>query len=294
MVYFAGIEDNLDQLSSLLYEKVTSGTFTWTKEAFEIEKQTVLQEYEDTFNEQTSGVVENLFRRYYNYFNPIGLRSDIEAFTYEQSLAFRERFKTPNLVCQVGSGLEFSWEKPNATPRDLPKFGAYEAPLEIVPKEGKTVVGLISKAPVSKECHNQVQMVLNCLNDGLESPLYQEIREIRGLSYYSAGHLDPVRGSSVPLFFSATSNAKAKKLRKVYEDFFSGDLSRHITPDRFEDCYSANRVGLRMCELLPHTGAKVTALEDSPYTGLEGFTYEKCLETLQKYLTLDNFEEFSF
>ena len=295
LFYFTGIEENLDQLSTILYDRITSGNFVWTEEAFDIEKKTVLQEYEDSFNEQTSGVLENVLRKHYKYFGPIGLRSDIEAFTYKQSLDFSKRFRTPNLICQVGSGILPIKSEQGIFPTVLPSpFGNYDVPLEVVPKEGKTIVGLIGKKPIRSCYKNQVDIVLNCLNDGIESPLHQEIRDLSGLSYYSASYLSTVAGDSIPIFFASTSTENTDKLVSVYKDFFSGDLSRHITPDRFEDCYSANRIGLKMCNLLPHSGAFSTVLSKSPYAGLEDFTYEKCLKVMSDNLTLDNFELFLY
>jgi predicted Zn-dependent peptidase len=58
LFYFSGIEEYLDQLSTILYDRITSCSFVWTEEAFDIEKKTVIQEYEDSFNEQTSGVLQ--------------------------------------------------------------------------------------------------------------------------------------------------------------------------------------------------------------------------------------------
>jgi hypothetical protein len=106
--------------------------------------------------------------------------------------------------------------------------------------------------------------------------------------------LNKIVGDSVPIFFASTSTSNTDKLVNVYKEFFSGDLSRHITPDRFEDCYSSNRIDLKMCNLLPHNGAFTTVLSKSPFTGLEDFTYEKCLKVMSDNFSLDNFELFLY
>lgn len=302
--YFEGLDESLGVMAQELYDLITSGTYKWTEEEFDNEKRTVIQEYEDAFNEQVNGTIINSFRRHYNYFDPIGFKPDIERFSYKDSLAFRKNFKTPMLVCQVGK------QYVDVTVQDIPcyqwsnpSFKDYKVPLEVVPKKGKTVVGLLSKFPLGspglradllKSEVNRTGMILKCLNDGIESPLLQEIRDKRGLSYFSMGVIYQLHRFGVPTFMSCTSNRNKKKLRKVYTEFFSGDLSRHISRSRFDDCLAGELISKKICEILPYSGAKVTVMEDSPYDGLEGFTYEEALRLLDKHFKLDNFAEIEY
>jgi predicted Zn-dependent peptidase len=293
--HFEGFDESLEILASELYGRVTKGDFTWTEEAFNNEKQVVLQEYEEVFNQQVGGTLVNLFRKYYDYFDPIGLRTDIESFTYEQSLAFREHFKEPSLLCQVGGpflNAPESSEHPYTF--ETPKFGTYDNPLEVVPKEGKTAVGLISRGLIAQAEANKVEFVLGCLNDGLESPLYQVVREKSGLSYFSLGYAEDLRNHAVLTFLASTSKKIRKKLRKVYKDFFSGDLNRHITQERFDDCFSFAMNMKKMKERLPHFWAKGTILEKNPYEGLESLTYLECLGLLSKHFRFEMFEEIEY
>lgn len=293
--HFGGLDENLDLVAQEIYEYLVHRPFTWTQEVFETEKLTILQEYEDAFNEQESGALHNLIRRHYNYFCPVGFREDIEAFSYEDALAARELFMCPNLICRVGNE-SFKPEvikEPYQRAYEA-KFGYYDAPQETVPKEGKTIVGLISRHSVPSQDRNKVGMILSCLNDGLEAPLAQEIREKRGLSYCSAGYLLPLLGTNVLVFFAATSKKQRKTLRKVYQEFFSGDLERHVSPSRFEDCYQATQNIKKTCDRLPHDGARTTILEDSPFEGLENFGYAEALEVLNRYFKVEYFEEVEY
>jgi len=296
--FFDGLCRSLNKIVPELYEMITSGKCRWTKEQFDIEKMTVIQEYHDVFNNQYQGTLVNAFRRHYRYFDPIGLCSNIESFSYEDSIKFAECFRHPVFVCQVAgqyiipSHPEIPIGFDSLEPE--PKFGSYDVPLEPVPKKGETVVGLISKHPIPKSERNRVGMVIKCLNDGLESPLVDEIQIRNGLSYFSDGTLYAMYGWHVPSFFACTVNKKRKKLRKIYTNFFSGDLSRHITRERFEDCMAGDAVAKEVCELLPHNGVKVTVMEDSPFDGLAGFTHEEALVLLNKHFKLDNFVEIEY
>ena len=294
--YFEGLDESLESIAKELYDLITSGTYTWSEEEFDNEKRTVIQEYEDAFNEQVNGTIVNAFRRHYKYFDPIGFRPDIERFSYQDSLDFRKNFTTPMLVCQVGAA-HYVFKNIEALP-DIglphPMFGNYDVPLEPVPKKSKTVTGLLSKIIIPDSEVNRAGLIVNCLNDGIESPLLQEIRDKRGLSYFSMGTIYSAYGFGIPTFMSCTSNRNKKKLRKVYTEFFSGDLSRHITRNRFDDCLAGEMISKRICEILPYSGAKVTVMEKSPYEGLDGFTYEEALRLLDKYFKLDNFAEIEY
>ena len=303
--YFEGLNESLELVAKELYDLITSGTYTWSKEDFDNEKKTVLQEYEDVFNEQVGGTFANTFRKHYKYFDPIGLRPDVERFSYEESLKFRARFQHPKLLCQVGNqNIIVSNENLPSIEFPNPIFGTYNTQLEEIPKkkkflgifgaDGKTVVGLVSKHTIPRSEINRIGMVVCCLNDGLESPLLQEIRDKNGLSYFSVGSIFPMFNVGAITFLSCTSNHSAIKLRNVYTQFLSGDLSRHISQERFNDCYSGTMVSKKICDKLPHRGARVRVLESSPYDGLEGFTYEEALHLLDKHFKLDNFAEIAY
>jgi hypothetical protein len=294
--YFEGLDKSLGVMAQELYNLITSGTYTWTEEEFNNEKLTVIQEYEDAFNEQVSGTISNVFRRHYNYFDPIGFRPDIERFSYQDSLDFRKNFTTPMLLCQVGKQLYLSQEIESlpGIGSPMPMLGNYDVPLETVLKKGKTVVGLLGECIIPDSEMNRVGLVLKCINDGIESPLLQEIRDKRGLSYFSMGMIYQLHGYGVLTFVSCTSNRKKKALRKVYTEFFAGNLGRHISRDRFDDCLAGELIAKRICEILPYSGAKVTIMDKSPYTGLDDFTYDEALHLLDKYFKLDDFLEIEY
>ena len=293
--HFAGLDEKLEIVSQELYDLITSGKHTWSEEEFDNEKKTVIQEYEDAFNDQIGGTLSNIIRKHYNCFEPIGLRTDIERFSYEESLQFRKQFNSPDIICQVGKTIISGKDKENIKIKiPNPTFDIYDVPQEIVPKEGKTIVGLLNKNTISKNDKNKLDIIINCLTGGLESPLYQEIREKRGLSYASHGWINEFFDTGAIAFLSVTSNKNTNKLIKVYKDFFSGDLGRHISKERFDDCYSQSIIKKIMCERLPHDGARTTVLEDSPFEGLDEFNYEEALSLLDKNFKFDYFQEIKY
>ena len=313
--YFGGLTESLKEVVATLYEKITQpGSEPWTKEAFEIEKNTVLQEYGDTFNSQESGFYYNLLRRYYNYTGAIGYLEDIKSFTYEQSLSRSAEFTLPNIICQVGE--EFI--KPYLSSTDVTsmgdlnvasngdimyasknppqiKFGEYDLEQEKVPKDSKTLVGLLGKYPTDIKNTQVMGFIINCINGGLEAPLYDEIREKRGLSYYSAGEAIYIGERCLPMFFASTSEENVSKLENVYRNFFELSADEVISKSRFETCKKAYAVKQRMVDILPHSGAKTTVLgELNPFDGIDKLTYHETLDKYHELMRMDNYVEVKF
>lgn len=285
--WWTGLNTSLKEVAQTLYDRVTKQEVLWTREQFENEKKTVLQEYGDTFNDQFEGTYYNMMRRYYNYTGAIGYREDIEAFTYEDSIEFAKKFMKPDLICEVGDSFVTPSEfNVSHLPQDRLVFGDYsdKIKLEDVPKEDKTIVGLLGKVPISGELASKLDFIMSCLTGGLESPLYQEIREKRGLSYYSIGWTLKVGNQVVPFFAASTTNDNVETLAAVYNNIFSNPLDQILTRERFDICHKNLMIKKKVAEILPHSGARATVLGDpNPFEGMDNFTYEEAIQLAESF-----------
>jgi predicted Zn-dependent peptidase len=298
--WWSGLDRAIMSVAANLFDRLTRQSVLWTKEQFDNEKKTVLQEYGDAFNDQFEGTYYNALRQYYNYTGAIGYRRDIELFTYEESLAFAEQFRTPFLICEVGQknlSPTVTFVKEKETNKAV--FGDYLADgtltLEDVPKEDKTIVGLLGTSPLDGDRTAELDFLMTCITGGLESPLYQEIREKRGLSYYSMGFTTRIGNSSVPMFFASTTNENVSELRKVYEDTFSGPIERILTPERFDICHQNLMIKKEIAEVLPHAGARTTILgETNPFEGMDNFTYDDALALASITFNMDKLRPISY
>lgn len=296
--YFTGLNESLQDLGQILYDKVTNNEFIWSKEGFESEKNVVLQEYSDVFNNQICGVYENLTRKHFNYYGAIGLYQDIENFSYDDSIHAMKLFKNPSWLLEVGDNflnkdkINFA---PNVNLTKETKFDFYNSILETVPKESKTIVGLQSKQLIQdKIIANRFNFVLECLNSGLESPLSIEIRDKRGLSYGSNHATQTLYGNTSFVLYAQTDVKTEQELSNVYKEFFSNDVSRHLTCQRFDDCLQASKVLQKMYKLLPHTWAMHLMEHDNSFIGLENITYEDAIQLIHQYLNFSSFEQFQY
>jgi predicted Zn-dependent peptidase len=277
--WWEGLSECVEQIAQNVVDCVCLKHNLWSSAAFEAEKKVVLEEYGDCFNSQEEGVGLNAGRRYYNYFDPIGLREDIEAFTYEDSLRESEFYDRPDLLLQVGlSGVELPYGlRPQEEISNRLHFedrGDYLQ--EDFPRGDKSIVGLLSSKPIAEPIYSRLSLGMKCLNGGLESPFYTEIREKRGLSYYSRGGFSILGTEILSSFYACTSEARTQELQEVYQDLLSKRFEDLVTEERFSACLDGTKISRRKGQILPHVGVQATILaEQDPFEDLDSFTFEE-------------------
>ena len=232
--WFTGLEDELCKFSKDLVSVITCGDIICTEDQFINEQKTVIQEYLDTFNDQNSGHYYNVLRQYVDFYGPIGKKSDIEKMTLSQcNEIVKSKFKKPSRIITIGNLYydktdEFSsvlFQHPIVKKND-------ECELEKVTKDGKTsIIGIFSNI-IGNIDKIKVEILVNCLNSGLESPLYQEIREKRGLSYFSWLFDSMYGDDSIYIFGACTTNEQKQELIDVYSSFFN-NIEKYINENRF-------------------------------------------------------------
>jgi len=303
--WWKGLDEEVSQVKQLLVSRMTdeNSRQLWSEQDFNNEKATVLQEYADCFNDQLRGFYENTIRKYYNNADAIGMKADIEAFTYKDSLACADTFLIPDVFFEVGHKSEETLAQLQANPNCAPTYisahmeykDSYAIELESIPKEDKTVVGLIGSNPLGIEDYPVAAFICSCINCGLESPLYQEIREKRGLSYFSLAFANMIGRKFVPFFASSTTNDHADELAAVYTEFFSTDPSQHISIERFEICKAEFVISEKKDNLLPHSGVSSLILaEINPYTGIQSLTYEDMLAAYKRMFDINTLKSIRY
>ena len=95
--YFTGLEEYLSKRKSELIDLMSD--FNVTKKEFENEKKIVLQEYSDYFSDQTESHLLNLNRKLFGFYDPIGLKEDLESLKFMDCLNFFEKqFAKPSKI----------------------------------------------------------------------------------------------------------------------------------------------------------------------------------------------------
>ena len=291
--YCIGLDECIAQISQTILDRLTKQTKLWSKEQFENEKRVVLQEYNDYFNDQMSGVWLNSLRKYYNYYEPLGHKQDILDFTYENSLQVaKDIFTKPSGIYEVGNQtLEFDGEFDLSVLDREPIFGKYPYDRESVSKKDQVVVYLTHKSPISIDMASKITFTMYCLHFGLDSPMMQELREKHGLVYGVTAYNQVVGKKTIPAFGAQTEEKNRNKIIQVFTDFFKKDMQDTISQERFGICQMSYHYCKKDGEILPYVNGMRKMVEDyDEYKDIDTLSYNEVIDIANNYLNIDNYE----
>lgn len=289
--YFTGLESKLSKYREKIIELISN--FNVTKEQFEIERNIVLSEYEDVFNDQSQSHYLNLYRKLFNDYDPIGLREDLEKLTFIDCLNFYEKqYMNPSKVINVSKNFKFKSNDIDFINRDIVKnlnYGKHDVPLELGNQfKDKTSVMLLS--PVVNENWNYVNFINAMLSMGLKSPLYSEIREKLGLVYFIHCYQSRMNKDGLVNISTLTNNRNVNQLldgiKKVLKN-----KDKIFTKERFnivKDYYSIRK---QKEEILRYDNINSHLLPDgwSTYDILDKVKIKDLLDIYDQYYNFDNF-----
>lgn len=293
VVYFMGLNTELNaDLKTRLVKRLTNGSFA-DEFDFNKEKDIVLQEYYNYFNDLSFGHVANKLRRTHNFFSVIGNAEDITNYTYSDALEVFDRFfKKPTNIIEVGrEATDFSFVEYNDiehTKKHL-KYGKYKNTDEVVlESETNSVVVSLSKKPISKKDYPYMLILNQILSSGLNSPLYQELREKRGLIYAVMPYFSSCVNDSLLMYVAMTTKENATQVSAIMEEVLN-NFGEFITEDRFNDVINKALIQMEINKIFQYKHPK--ALRKGLPTGfktkkqIKSVTLEKVLEVGKKYFT---------
>lgn len=293
VVYFMGLNTELNaDLKTRLVKRLTNGSFA-NEADFNKEKDIVLQEYYNYFNDLSFGHVSNKLRTTYNSFSVIGDAKDISKFTYEEALKiFDKFFKKPTSIIEVGrESTDFSFVEYNDIDyiKKHLKYGKYNNSDEIVPEsETNSVVVSLSKKPISKKDYPYMLVLNEMLSGGLNSPLYQELREKRGLIYAVMPYFSSCVNDSLLVYVAMTTKENALDVADIMEDVLN-DFDKFITEDRFNDVINNALIQMDINKIFQYKHPKALKhglpSEFKTKKQLKAVTLNKIVEIGKKYLT---------
>jgi len=267
-----GLDKYVNKYKSKFLDSILS--YVPTLEHLENEKKIVLEEYKDSFNSQLYTHMLNLYRKKYKYYSPIGLGTDIENYTIDDCLEYKDNFlKKPSMIINVSKNNEFVYNDGFLTNVKKPTIQEYDnvdtyiinsdnvtivkdkIPLEMF-NEYKNKSSIVNMSPLIHENYNIVEFIIDMLGDGLNSPLYSEIREKHGLVYYVGSAIDKLdNGSSVVMFYTETSNENVDKVQKQFEYVFN-NKEKFLNQERFDIIKDNHIVKMEKRKILVHNNVK--------------------------------------
>jgi predicted Zn-dependent peptidase len=289
--YLTGLDEKVNKWKGEFMDLL--GEFNVTKEQFENERNIVLEEYMDSFNDQTQSHMLNLSRKLFNDYDPIGLKQDLENLKFMDCLNYFElQYANPSKIINVSKNKKYKNNTLDFAQRQIVKplsFGEHKTPLELN-NEFKDKSSLVMLSPVIEEDFAYVHFINAMLSLGLKSPLYQEVREKRGLVYYVHCYQSRMNQQGITTVATQTSNKNFNAVVDAVKLVLTKP-DKYLTKDRFnlvKDYYS---VRMEKDEILRYKNVNqwINPKGWSVYDILKDVKLKKVLEVYEKYYNFDNF-----
>lgn len=295
VVHFTGLTSRLEPLAKEIVAKLCGGVDVVTEEMFENEKRIVLQEYGDAFANPIRSAMYNGLRKVYGAYGPIGERSCIENFTYDDfKQTYEEKYRKPSLIIYVGpTGMNFAQVEFNTTPASPISMPVYSESRDIVlekkPDIDRSLISCFSKSVCTREDSKAFEVACDMLGSGLNSPLYQELREKSGLSYYSYSYVMRFGTDVVPFFSAGTDKKTTGKVIDIYDEVF-GNLDKYLTKERYDLVMNEAKVARELHQVLRYENFDDIVTRELGYAlnddDLDTITFERVLEVAKRYISL--------
>jgi predicted Zn-dependent peptidase len=289
--YLTGLDEKVNKWKGEFMDLL--GQFNVTKSQFENERNIVLEEYMDAFNDQTQSHMLNLSRKLFNDYDPIGLKQDLQNLKFMDCLNFYDlQYAKPSKIINISKNKQYKNSTIDFANRHIVKqisFGQHSVPMELN-NEFKDKSSLIMMSPVVNEDFAYVHFINAMLSLGLKSPLYQEIREKKGLVYYVHCYQSRMNEQGITTIATQTSNKNFNAVVDAVKLVLTKP-NKFLTKDRFslvKDYYSVRKEKdeiLRYKNVNPWINPKGWSVYDI----LEEVKLKKVLEVYEKYYDFDKF-----
>lgn len=237
--YFKGLASILTpELKQELVDQIINHGFdNLTEEQFNLEKQVVLQEVADGFEDPFSGNLLNIYYKYYNQIEPGGIPEHIQEFTFEEAKQmYNDKFRRPLRIVEVNhyrtdfSHVDFLDKAPNKMPIHFKKS---KRSLHPVPKGERANIFAVCKKIVKSSDYQYVAIALHMLLDGFNAPFMNEIRVKRGLAYDVSGDLERIQNHSILWLYLMTDKNNVDEVTILLKDLCQ-NVRKYLTPERFK------------------------------------------------------------
>ena len=240
--YLQGLDEKVNKWKYEFTDLLTD--FKITEEQFNHERKIVLEEYMDAFNDQTSSHMLNLSRKLFNDYDPIGLKQDLEKMKYLDCINFFElQYAKPDSIINVSRKNKFKSNVIDFAKRKIDntyKYGNHKTILELNNDfKDKTSIAMLS--PLIEEDNAYVHFVNSMLGMGLNSPLYLEVREKKGLVYYIHCSQSRMNNQGITTISTQTSNKNADEVISIVKKVLSNP-DKFLTKERFENVKESFKV----------------------------------------------------
>lgn len=295
--HFTGLERCIAKYRDIIIERMYKPFSEYiTDEMLKNEIKIVLKEYNQCFTGQDDTFYYNFMRRNYSCYSAIGLKEDIENITYQDCLDFYElQYKYPDCIINISKDFEYS--------NDLLKFEDRsnclrndwsvnnDAKLEKSITTDNTTI-LYYNQNIDKDDIVYISLINSMLSSGLNSPLYQEIREKRGLCYSIGTYLQKIGVLNTISLYVMTSPDSIDEL-EVGLNTILDNKEEYLTLNRFNLVKNSLLIKKEKGEINAHSSIAsiLDNTVDELYKLIENVTMEDIYKVYDKYFTLSKFSK---
>ena len=290
--HMTGLDESLSKWRNKYVDLITDFSNV-TKEEFENEKNIVLQEYMDSFNDQSQNHYLNFERKRLNNYNAIGLKGDLENLKFLDCLNyFEEQYMNPSMIINVSKNVEFgSSDIKFVTKESKKKYVSGDYPVDLQrDTEYKGKVSLILSGDLVDKDFSKINFVNNMLSHGLQSPLYQEIREKKGLVYYVGAGLDRLNNQGSNSIYTMSSAENIDQIVDIVDNIFQNP-DKFLTKERFDLIHKSITIQEKKQDInrYNNVGKWISPEGWSTIDILDTITHEEILEIAKEHFTMDKF-----
>lgn len=289
--YLQGLDEKVNRRKNEFVDLLSQ--FNVTKDQFENERKIVLEEYADSFNDQSQSHMLNLSRKIFNDYDPIGLRKDLEKMKYMDCLNYFElQYSKPSKIINVSKNKEYKNSTIDFAERKIDKrteYGNNKVDLELS-NDFKDKSSIAALSPIIEEDFAEVHFINAMLSLGLKSPLYQEVREKKGLVYYVHCYQSRMNNQSVNTISTQTSNKNSEEVINAIKTVITNP-DKFLTKDRFNLVREYFTVRKEKDEILRYKNVNQWINPEgwSIYDILDTVKLNKLKDIYNKYYNFDDF-----
>jgi predicted Zn-dependent peptidase len=234
--HITGLDQFIDKYKYSFLKNLSK--FNITEKQFQNEKNIVIQEYFDFFNEQSYRHHDNLLRKYLNFYGAIGSLNDLKNLKLEDCYDYFDKFfKNPTQIINISKNHPFeesiNFEDKKQYPN--PVLSEYKN-VEIDYKNNHDKTSVMYFSDVVTNDFAIINFICLMLGNGLNSPLYELVRERYGLVYHIEIGLEQLTNNSgIILINTLTDNVMNAQKIQVILNHILDNPKKYLTEERFNN-----------------------------------------------------------
>ncbi|MFW6225842.1 MAG: M16 family metallopeptidase [bacterium] len=285
--HMTGLDEYLYKYRHILVEALLG--FEITEDEFLKEKNVVIQEYKDTFQDQSTSAYFNMLRKLYNNYGPIGKLESLEKITYQDVKDYwKKHLSKPSLIINISKNNEF---------KGYDDFNL-NYPKKFIPKITNPIFEKMvdfKKVDISgyfktNDDMNYIKFILDMLSQSFDSPFMDEIREKRGLTYGVGSFISKIsdtEGLSVTSLITTDENVD--EVLDTYKMILT-QPEKYLTEDRFNTMKDFYTVKKKKDDINRYSRIDkyITPKNWQVETILDTITFDEIKDYYDKYFKFDN------